>query len=114
MKETNQKADVIFVDDEEHWRLAAEQTFELADIRVACFASAKDALERINRQFNGIVVSDIRMPDVDGFEFLQHILDIDFELPVVLVTGHGDVQMAVSAMRKGAYDFIENPMRRII
>lgn len=109
MKQTNQKLDVIFVDDEEHLRLAAEQTFELADIRVACFASAKDALEHINRQFNGIVVSDIRMPDIDGFEFLQHILDIDFELPVVLVTGHGDVQMAVSAMRKGAYDFIEKP-----
>ncbi|MEP3266013.1 MAG: sigma-54 dependent transcriptional regulator [Hyphomicrobiales bacterium] len=103
------KLNVIFVDDEEHLRYAAEQTFELADITVACFDSAKTALEQINRQFNGIIVSDIRMPDMDGFEFLQHVLDIDFELPVVLVTGHGDVQMAVEAMRKGAYDFIEKP-----
>lgn len=109
MKHKMDKLNVIFVEDEEHLRYAAEQTFELADITVACFDSAKTALEHINRQFNGIVVSDIRMPEIDGFELLKHVLDIDFELPVVLVTGHGDVQMAVEAMRKGAYDFIEKP-----
>lgn len=104
-----EKADIIFVDDEEHLRIAASQTFELADLNAVCFASAKVALEHINRQFSGIVVSDIRMPGTDGFEFLQRVLEIDFELPVVFVTGHGDVQMAVDAMRKGAYDFIEKP-----
>lgn len=104
-----EKADIIFVDDEEHLRIAASQTFELADLNAVCFASAKVALEHINRQFSGIVVSDIRMPGTDGFEFLQRVLEIDFELPVVFVSGHGDVQMAVDAMRKGAYDFIEKP-----
>ncbi len=101
--------EIIFVDDEEHLRLAALQTFELADLSALCFASAVEALENITRNFRGIVVSDIRMPNMGGFELLQKVLEIDFELPVVLVTGHGDIQMAVDAMRSGAYDFIEKP-----
>ncbi|MEZ5810026.1 MAG: sigma-54 dependent transcriptional regulator [Rhizobiaceae bacterium] len=101
--------EILFVDDEEHLRLAAAQSFELADLTAGFFESAEAALRQVTRDFAGIVVSDIRMPGMDGMEFLQSVMEIDFELPVVLVTGHGDIQMAVDAMRAGAYDFIEKP-----
>jgi len=101
--------DILFVDDEGHLRNAVSQTFELADLSVQCFDTGQAVLERVTRDFSGIVVTDIRMPDMDGSEVLRKALEIDYELPVVLVTGHGDVQMAVDAMRAGAYDFIEKP-----
>ncbi len=100
---------VIFVDDEEHLRLAAKQAFDLADFDVECFSEADRVLDLLGRSFTGVVVSDIRMPGMDGMTLLQRILELDPELPVVLITGHGDVQLAVEAMRKGAYDFIEKP-----
>lgn len=101
--------EILFVDDEEHLRLAASQSFELSGLSARCFDSAQSTLEHVTRNFAGIVISDIRMPGMDGMELLHKVLEIDFELPVVLVTGHGDVQMAVDAMRAGAYDFIEKP-----
>ncbi len=100
---------VMFVDDEEHLRLAAKQAFDLADFDVECFSEADRVLDLLGRSFTGVVVSDIRMPGMDGMTLLQRILELDPELPVVLITGHGDVQLAVEAMRKGAYDFIEKP-----
>ena len=63
----------------------------------------------MSRNFNGVVVTDIRMPGTTGIELMQKLLEIDPELPVVLITGHGDIQLAVEAMRAGAYDFIEKP-----
>jgi two-component system C4-dicarboxylate transport response regulator DctD len=101
--------DILFIDDEQHLRNAVSQTFELADLKVQCFDAPQDALERVTRDYTGIVVTDIRMPEMDGSQVLRQVLEIDYELPVVLVTGHGDVQMAVEAMRAGAYDFIEKP-----
>ncbi|MEM7633137.1 MAG: sigma-54 dependent transcriptional regulator [Pseudomonadota bacterium] len=101
--------DVIFVDDEEHLRISAAQTFELAGLSAQCFGNAADALEQVSRSYAGVVVSDIRMPNMDGSELLHRLLEIDFELPVLLVTGHGDVKLAVSSMQQGAYDFIEKP-----
>ncbi len=109
MSASRRETEILFVDDEEHLRLAAAQSFELAGLTANCFESAQAALEHVTRDFAGIIISDIRMPAMDGMELLQKILEIDFELPVVLVTGHGDVQMAVDAMRTGAYDFIEKP-----
>ncbi|MHA1157486.1 MAG: sigma-54-dependent transcriptional regulator [Alphaproteobacteria bacterium] len=100
---------VIFVDDEEHIRLAAKQAFELAALEVQVLPSASDALGLIERDYAGVLVTDIRMPDMDGMAFMHKVLEIDPDLPVVLITGHGDVQLAVEAMRSGAYDFIEKP-----
>lgn len=100
---------VIFIDDEEHIRLAAKQAFDLADLQAQCFSSASAVLDLLDRDYDGALVTDIRMPGLDGMTFLQRALAIDPELPVVLVTGHGDVQLAVEAMRSGAYDFIEKP-----
>ncbi len=109
MSAEKREPEILFVDDEEHLRLAAAQSFELADLSVRCLETGQAALEHITRDFAGILISDIRMPAMNGFELLNKVLEIDFELPVVMVTGHGDIQMAVDAMRAGAYDFIEKP-----
>ena len=100
---------VLFIDDEEHLRLAAAQTLELADLPVTCHSDGEAALAKIGRSFPGIIVTDIRMPGIDGLEVMRRALEIDPEFPVILVTGHGDVQLAVHSMRDGAYDFIEKP-----
>ncbi|MDJ0860213.1 MAG: sigma-54 dependent transcriptional regulator [Dinoroseobacter sp.] len=106
---TGQSETILFVDDEEHLRLAASQALELESLRVEAFASAEKALSYIGRQFPGVLVSDIRMPGMDGLTLMRRALEIDPEFPVILVTGHGDVELAVSSMRDGAYDFIEKP-----
>ncbi len=100
---------VILVDDEEAVRLSTAQSLELADFEVTCFARAERALERVQRGFEGVLVSDIRMPRMDGLALLAAVREIDPDLPVILVTGHGDVPLAVSAMQAGAYDFLEKP-----
>ena len=104
-----ESATVLFVDDEDHIRHAVQQGLELAGIAVECFDRPEPILEHLSRRFYGVVVSDIKMPGMDGTALLQRALEIDTALPVVLVTGHGDVPMAVEAMRAGAYDFIEKP-----
>lgn len=100
---------VFFVDDEEPLRHAVQQGLELCGHKVTCFATARRAEARLSRDLYGVLVSDIKMPDMDGLALLRRALEIDPALPVVLVTGHGDVPLAVEAMRAGAYDFIEKP-----
>ena len=100
---------VLFVDDEEPLRHAVQQGLELCGHKVTCFATARRAEARLGRNLYGVLVTDIKMPDMDGLALLRRALEIDPALPVVLVTGHGDVPLAVEAMRAGAYDFIEKP-----
>lgn len=100
---------VILVDDEPAMRAATAQWLELDGYQVTCFDSAEQALRSLERTFDGVVISDVKMPRMDGLSFQQHVAALDAAIPVVLVTGHGDVTMAVEAMRNGAYDFIEKP-----
>ncbi len=100
---------ILFVDDEEHLRIAAAQTFQLEDLPVTCLAQAEKALELIGRNFPGILVTDLRMPGMDGIALMRRALEIDPEFPVILVTGHGDIELAVQCMRDGAHDFLEKP-----
>ena len=100
---------ILFVDDEDHLRLSAEQTLHLEDLDVTCFSDAATALSHVARDFPGILVTDIRMPGMDGLTLMAKVLEIDPEFPVILVTGHGDVDLAVQSMRDGAYDFLEKP-----
>ncbi|WP_341861624.1 sigma-54 dependent transcriptional regulator [Gymnodinialimonas sp. 57CJ19] len=102
-------APVLFVDDEPDLRLAGEQTLSLADIPVILCPTAAEALGHISKEFPGILVTDIRMPGMDGTALMAEALDRDPDLPVILVTGHGDVGLAVQSMRQGAYDFLEKP-----
>lgn len=102
---------VILVDDEPHVLSAGKQTLELADLNVIACPNAEVALSHVASDWPGVVVSDVRMPRVDGFELLKRLRSLDTDLPVVLVTGHGEISMAVQAIRDGAYDFIEKPYR---
>ncbi|WP_288375842.1 sigma-54 dependent transcriptional regulator [uncultured Pseudomonas sp.] len=100
---------VILVDDDPHLRQALSQTLDLAGLKVATLADAQGLAERIEPDWPGVVVSDIRMPGIDGLQLLEQLHTRDSELPVLLITGHGDVPLAVQAMRAGAYDFLEKP-----
>lgn len=100
---------VILVEDDDQLRVATAQTFELAGMDVTAFSGAEAALPTITPDFQGTIVSDIRMPRLDGLELLARVRSIDAEIPVLLVTGHGDVPMAVQALRDGAADFLTKP-----
>ena len=100
---------VAIVDDEADMRQSISQWLALSGFETETFASAEDALKTIGADFPGVVVSDIRMPGMDGMAFLKRLMSLDSGLPVIMITGHGDVPMAVEAMRVGAYDFLEKP-----
>ena len=100
---------VIFIDDEAAIRQAVQQWLELSGFKVRTFSRAREALTALDRDFPGVLISDVRMPDLDGLGLLEQLIELDADLPVIMVTGHGDVPMAVQALRQGAYDFIEKP-----
>ena len=100
---------VLFVDDERAVRLAGQQALELAGFDVTACDGAERALRHLGRDWPGCLVTDVRMPQMDGLTLLARVREIDPDLPVILITGHGDVPMAVEAMRNGAYDFLEKP-----
>ncbi|TBV03853.1 sigma-54-dependent transcriptional regulator [Stutzerimonas kirkiae] len=105
----SQTLNVLIVEDDAHVLLGCQQALALEDIPSIGVGSAEEALQRIGEDFAGIVISDIRLPGMDGLELLARLKQRDPCLPVVLITGHGDISMAVGAMRDGAYDFIEKP-----
>lgn len=102
-------ADVMLIDDEKHLRTACEQALDLAGLTVECHARATEVLAALSRSWAGVIVSDVKMPGIDGLTLMNRVMALDPEIPVILMTGHGDVPMAVDAMRDGAYDFIEKP-----
>jgi two-component system response regulator AauR len=105
----NSELTVLIVEDDPHVLLGCQQALALEDIPSEGVGSAEEALARIGDDFAGIVISDIRLPGIDGLELLTRLKARDRSLPVVLITGHGDISMAVNAMRDGAYDFMEKP-----
>ncbi|ANQ85106.1 transcriptional regulator [Azoarcus olearius] len=100
---------VLYVEDDEAVRMAGCQTFALADLAVEGVDRAEAALPSLASDARLVLVTDVRLPGMDGMGLLRRAMEIDPDLPVILVTGHGDVAMAVEAMRAGAYDFIEKP-----
>lgn len=105
----SRKLKIAIVDDEPDMRESISQWLVLSGFETETFASAEDALKVIGPDWPGIVLSDIRMPGMDGIAFLKRLMSTDSALPVILITGHGDVPMAVEAMRLGAMDFMEKP-----
>jgi two-component system, NtrC family, C4-dicarboxylate transport response regulator DctD len=100
---------VIFVEDDADVRLGSTQALELAGLSVEGFGSVEEARQRIRLGAPAVVLCDVQLPGLSGTDWLGEIRAVDPELPVILVTGHGDIAMAVQAMRQGAYDFIEKP-----
>jgi DNA-binding NtrC family response regulator len=100
---------IAIVDDEQDMRQSISQWLALSGYDTETFPSAEEALKGIGSDYPGIVVSDIKMPGMDGMQFLKRLMSQDSSLPVIMITGHGDVPMAVEAMRVGAFDFLEKP-----
>ncbi|CAM4141286.1 sigma-54-dependent transcriptional regulator [Palleronia rufa] len=100
---------IAIVDDEKDMRQSISQWLALSGYETEAYATAEDALKTIATDFPGIVISDIKMPGMDGMAFLKRLMSVDSALPVIMITGHGDVPMAVEAMQMGAFDFLEKP-----
>lgn len=100
---------VLIVEDDPHVQLGCVQAMQLAGISVRAVASAEDAITLLQPGFTGVVVTDMRLPGQDGLELVRWCRQRDADMPVIMITGHGDVHLAVEAMRSGAYDFIPKP-----
>jgi two-component system, LuxR family, response regulator FixJ len=103
------KGKVYVIDDDEAMRDSLQFLLDSADFEVSLFDSAQPFLDQLSTIEFGCVVSDIRMPGVDGIELLRRIKASRTTLPVIIMTGHGDIPLAVSAMKLGAVDFLEKP-----
>ncbi len=101
---------IFLIDDEADLREAVSQSLELADYRVSQFGDAESALLALKQTTDvDIIISDIRMPGISGLDLFRSLQAQDIEAPVILISGHGDIAMAVDAMRQGVHDFIEKP-----
>jgi two-component system response regulator DctR len=100
---------VYIVDDDEAIRDALGWLFQSRGVAAECFSSAEDFLEAWSPGTSGCLVLDIRMEGMTGLELFDRLCELGARLPVIFLTGHGDVPMAVSALKKGARDFIEKP-----
>ncbi len=100
---------VVLIDDEQAMRRSIEQWLDLSDFNVRSFSNGHEALEQLSADFDGVIVSDVKMPGISGMEVLDAVINIDTQIPVILITGHGEVAMAVEAMKRSAHDFLEKP-----
>jgi two-component system C4-dicarboxylate transport response regulator DctD len=100
---------VLLIEDDPHMQLGCVQALQLAGMRVRAAASAEEAIPAVAPHYAGVVVTDMRLPGQDGLSVVRRCREIDRDLPVIMITGHGDVNLAVEAMRSGAYDFIQKP-----
>lgn len=103
------KSLVYLIEDDQTVLRACEQALHLADMAVRTFLNAESAIACLDEEPPAVIVSDVRLPGTSGLELLDQIQKYDRDLPMILITGHGDVSMAVQAMRSNAYDFIEKP-----
>ncbi|HXE40793.1 MAG TPA: response regulator transcription factor [Azonexus sp.] len=100
---------IFVVDDDEAMRDSMTWLLEGEGYQVACFASAADFLNARSDEMRGCLVLDVRMPEMSGLELHERLDALGSRLPIIFITGHGDVPMAVAALQRGACDFIEKP-----
>jgi FixJ family two-component response regulator len=111
MNESSEKSTVFIVDDDAAIRQAMQLLFRSVNLPAESFASADEFLARVDPARAGCLVLDIRMPGLGGMDLQARLLQLGSTLPIIFVTGHADVPMAVEAMHKGAFDFIQKPFR---
>ena len=100
---------VHVVDDDEAARSSLEFLLRTADIDVRTYESAVAFISNFKAEAGGCIITDVRMPEMSGIELLRRLKEMSVELPVIVITGHGDVSLAVEAMKAGAVDFLEKP-----
>jgi len=100
---------ILYVEDDPAVRMGTVQSLQIAGLEVQAFESAEQVMAHLMPGLRGVLLTDVKLPRQGGMDLLAHLQQIDSEVPVILVTGHGDISMAVQAMRLGAYDFIEKP-----
>jgi two-component system C4-dicarboxylate transport response regulator DctD len=100
---------VFLVDDEKVVRLSLKRELQNKNYEVEDFGSAQDALAAISEDWPGVLVSDVIMPKMNGLTLMEKVKEVDPEIPVILITGQGNISMAVQAIQNGAYDFLEKP-----
>jgi FixJ family two-component response regulator len=109
--QTSDKAIVHIVDDDASMRGALEDLFDSVGLGTQTYAAARDFLAASLAHKPGCIVIDIRLPDMSGLDFQAHLTQIGVRLPVVMMTGYGDIPMSVRAMKRGAVDFLAKPFK---
>ncbi len=100
---------IYVIDDDDAVRQSLEFLLRTAGITVRGFESAKAFLDVLPQMRSGCIITDIRMPDINGIDLLRRVKEHDVNIPVIVITGHGDISLAVEAMKIGAADFLEKP-----
>jgi DNA-binding NtrC family response regulator len=100
---------VYLIDDDRAMVQSTAQWLSLCGLKVRSFADPVSALKRLSRGMACVIISDIRMPQMDGMDLLRHVVSKDRNIPVILITGHGDVPLAVEAIKAGAMEFLTKP-----
>jgi len=100
---------VHVIDDDEAMRESLAFLFRSANVKAEVYDSATTFLDRLPQAGSGCIVTDVRMPGMSGIDLLKHLRDIKNMMPVIVITGHGDIPLAVEAMKYGASDFLEKP-----
>jgi len=106
------KQQIFVVDDEPSVRKVVARTLEQLGLKVSCFAHAGECLEELRSRTCDLLITDVKMPEMDGIELLTKVKCMIPSLPVLVITGYGDIAMAVKALKVGALDFIEKPFDR--
>jgi two-component system response regulator FixJ len=100
---------IYVIDDDDAVRQSLEFLLKTAGIAVRSFDSAKAFLDILPQIQSGCVITDVRMPDITGIDLLRRVKELKLDIPVIVITGHGDITLAVDAMKIGAVDFLEKP-----
>ena len=100
---------VHVIDDDDSARHSLEFLIDCAGISVRAYASAREFLEAVPELQHGCIITDVRMPEMNGIELIARLKELDVSDPVIVITGHADVPMAIQAMKQGVHDFIEKP-----
>ena len=108
---TDTEALVFVVDDDASLRASLQDLLESVGLRVAACASAQDFLRQPPPQGPSCLVLDVRLPGLSGLELQQRLATVDLAMPIIFITGHGDIPMTVQAMKAGAVDFLSKPFR---
>jgi len=106
---TRAESVVCVIDDDDAARQSLEFLLKTAGVSVRAFESAKQFLQAMPEITSGCIVTDVRMPEMSGIDLLREVKRLNVDLPVIIITGHGDIALAVEAMKIGAIDFIEKP-----